>query len=99
MMRVTLAIAFASRQEVIELDLAERATIADAIVAARLAERFPGVDSSAMRTGIWSREAPPATRLREGDRVELYRALEADPKDMRRARAKVRPSSRSRNGP
>ena len=98
-MRVSLAIAFASRQEVIELELAQHACIADAIAAARLAERFPGVDFSAMRTGIWSREAGPATGLRDGDRVELYRALEADPKDMRRARAKVRPSSRSRNGP
>jgi putative ubiquitin-RnfH superfamily antitoxin RatB of RatAB toxin-antitoxin module len=37
--------------------------------------------------------------LREGDRVELYRELKADPKDARRARARVTPSTRSRNGP
>jgi putative ubiquitin-RnfH superfamily antitoxin RatB of RatAB toxin-antitoxin module len=98
-MRVSVAVALASRQEVIDLDLAARATVADAIAAARLDERFPGVDFSAMRTGIWSRAAGAATRLREGDRVELYRPLEADPKDMRRTRAKVKPSSRSRNGP
>lgn len=98
-MRVTLAIALPTRQEVIELELAARATLADAIVAARLHERFPGVDFSTMRTGIWSREASGTAMLREGDRVELYRPLEADPKDMRRSRAKVRPSSRSRNGP
>jgi putative ubiquitin-RnfH superfamily antitoxin RatB of RatAB toxin-antitoxin module len=98
-MRVTVAVALASRQEVIELELAARATVADAIAAARLDERFPGVDFSAMRTGIWSRAAQAATSLREGDRVELYRPLEADPKDMRRTRAKVKPSSRSRSGP
>jgi uncharacterized protein len=43
--------------------------------------------------------ASAATVLREGDRVELYRALKADPKDARRARARLRPSTRSRSGP
>jgi hypothetical protein len=98
-MRIAVAVALAARQEVIELELPERATVAEALAAARLHERFPGVDFSAMRTGIWSRAADGATVLREGDRVELYRALEADPKDMRRTRAGVKPSSRSRNGP
>lgn len=98
-MRVTVAVALPGRQEVIELDLADPATVADAIEAAELARRFPGVDFASMATGIWSRAAQPATRLREGDRVELYRPLEADPKDMRRRRAKASSSSRSRSGP
>ena len=99
-MRVSVAVALPDRQEVIELDLAPGATVAEAIAAARLGEKFPGVDFTSMRTGIWSRAAGPGTRLRDGDRVELYRALKADPKDMRRTRAKARrPSSRSRNGP
>jgi putative ubiquitin-RnfH superfamily antitoxin RatB of RatAB toxin-antitoxin module len=72
--------------------------VADAIAAARLRQRFPGVEFDAMRTGIWSRAAKPSTALREGDRVELYRALKADPKQMRRNRAAIRPSSRSRSG-
>jgi hypothetical protein len=98
-MRVTVAVALLSRQEVIELDLPPEATVADAIAAARLADRFPGVDFSAMRTGIWSRAATAGARLREGDRVELYRALEADPKEQRRNRAGIKRASRSRNGP
>jgi putative ubiquitin-RnfH superfamily antitoxin RatB of RatAB toxin-antitoxin module len=98
-MRVSVAVALPDRQEVIEVDLPARATVADALAAARLDARFPGVDFAAMRTGIWSRPATAAAPLREGDRVELYRELEADPKDMRRSRAKVRTSSRSRSGP
>ena len=98
-MRVAVAVALPGRQEVVEVDVAPDATVADAIAAARLEGRFPGVDLGAMRTGIWSRRAAPETRLREGDRVELYRELEADPKDMRRSRAKARTSSRSRSGP
>ena len=87
-MRVTVAVALPVRQEVIELDLAHGATVADAIAAARLPQRFPGVDFAAMTVGVWSRAASRSTPLREGDRVELYRALTADPKDMRRSRAK-----------
>ena len=98
-MRVHLAVALPSFQEVIELDLDEGATIADALAAARLGERYPGVDFAAMRTGVWSREASRGRRLREGDRVELYRELRGDPKEMRRRRARLTPSTRSRSGP
>jgi len=98
-MRVSVAVALPGRQEVIELELPRGASVADAIAAARLAERFPDVDFSAMRPGIWSRAADARTRLREGDRVELYRALKADPKQQRRNRARSRPASRSRSGP
>ena len=36
--------------------------------------------------GIWGRRQPPDTPLRERDRVELYRALQVDPKEARRLR-------------
>jgi len=98
-MRVSVAVALPGRQEVIELELPRGASVADAIAAARLAERFPGVDFSAMLPGVWSRAADARTRLRDGDRVELYRALKADPKQQRRNRARSRPASRSRSGP
>ncbi len=98
-MRASVAVALPARQEVIDVELAPDATVADAIAAARLGERFPGVDFSAMRAGIWSRAATASTRLREGDRVELYRSLSADPKQQRRNRARAKPSSRSRSGP
>jgi uncharacterized protein len=97
--RVQLAVAFPERQEVLELDMPEGSTVSDAIVAAKLRERFPGIDPGTFEVGIWSRVASAATVLREGDRVELYRALKADPKDARRARARLTPSTRSRSGP
>lgn len=97
-LRVSIVLALRSRQELVELDLAEGATVADALCAARLEERFPGIDASSLAVGIWSRACDPATRLRDGDRVELYRPLLADAKARRRARAGLRPSSsRSRN--
>jgi putative ubiquitin-RnfH superfamily antitoxin RatB of RatAB toxin-antitoxin module len=95
--RVLVAVALPGRQEVLELDMPEGSTVRDAIVAAGLGERFPGIDAG--MPGIWSRVAHPETVLREGDRVELYRELKADPKDARRARARLKPSTRSRSGP
>ena len=97
--RASVAVALPDRQEVLEVELADGATVADALAAARVMERFPELAGQALRVGIWSRPCEPATVVREGDRVEVYRALAADPKDQRRARARVKPSPRSRNGP
>ena len=99
MMRVAVAIALVERQEVIELEMREGATVEEAIAAARRDPRLAGVDTAAFKIGIWSRPASLACVLREGDRVELYRELKADPKDMRRRRARLKPSTRSRSGP
>lgn len=99
MIRVTLALAFPERQEVVELELADGSTVADAVAAARIPERFPAIEVAKLKFGIWSREVGPATPLRDSDRVEIYRPLKADPKAMRRARARLRSSTRSRNGP
>ena len=98
-MRIDLAVALPSRQEVIELTLPEGATVGDAIAAARLAGRFPGIDFDAMETGVWNERTTRDALLREGDRIELYRPLAADPKDQRRRRARPRTSPRSRNAP
>ena len=98
MIRVTVAIALPGRQEVIAIELASGSSVADAIAAARIAQRFPELDLAAMKTGIWSREASLATVLRDSDRVEIYRPLTADPKEKRRSRA-LRSSTRSRSGP
>ena len=99
MIRVQVALELASRQEVIDLEVPEGATAGDAIVAACLDPRFAKLDMAALKVGIWSRVASPASVLRDGDRVELYRELKADPKDMRRRRARIKPSTRSRSGP
>ena len=98
-LRVTVAIALPQRQEVIELEVPEGSTLGDAVAAARLPERFPGFDLGAFSTGIWSRPRSAQAILRDGDRVELYRPLQADAKAERRARARLKPSSpRSRSG-
>jgi uncharacterized protein len=97
--RVCVAVALPDRQEVIELTMAEGSTAGEAIAAARLDQRFAHFDRTRLQVGIWARAASADAVLRDGDRVELYRELKADPKDMRRLRARLKPSTRSRNGP
>ncbi len=96
-MRILVAAALASRQDICELEMAEGATVADAIAAARVTERFPELAQA--EPGLWGRPVPASRVLREGDRVELYRPVSADAKAMRRERAALRPSRRSRSGP
>ena len=85
-LRVSVAAALPGRQEVIEVELPDGSRVADAIAASGVLERFPELRGAA--TGIWSRPCREDARLREGDRVELYRPLVADAKQMRRARAR-----------
>lgn len=99
-LRIAVVVALPDRQEVIEVEVAQGATAREAVEAAGVARRFPGLRVETMAVGIWSRACEPATPLRDGDRVELYRPLKADPKAMRRERARLRTSStRSRNEP
>jgi putative ubiquitin-RnfH superfamily antitoxin RatB of RatAB toxin-antitoxin module len=78
------------RQFLRRLRLPAGATIADAIVAAGL-EAELGIDASPLAAGIWSKPKPRETPLADGDRVELYRPLLADPKEARRRRATRQP--------
>lgn len=97
-MRVSVAIALPARQEVVEVELAEGSRVADALACAAVRERLRGLDADSMEVGIWSRRCTRDAALRDGDRVELYRPLAADPKAMRRERARLKPSTRSRSG-
>ena len=98
-MRIAIVLALPARQEVVEVELAPGAAVSDALAAVSAHAAFAGVDWQGCRVGIWARECARDTVLREGDRVEIYRALVADPKAQRRARARVKPSTRSRNAP
>lgn len=96
-MKIRVAVAVAARQEVIELELPEGSTVADALARSRVRERYPELADA--EAGIWGRVVAPGTKLREADRVELYRPVRADAKAMRRVRAALSPSRRSRSGP
>ena len=98
-MRIQVAVALRESQDVVELELPEGSTVADALAAREVAARWPQLPAEGASVGIWSKPCSRETRLREGDRVEVYRPLQATPRDARRARARLKTSTRSRSGP
>lgn len=72
----------------VEVALSECATIADAIEASGFRQAHPDVVLRDGHVGVFARKAKLSTRLRDGDRVEIYRPLRLDPKEARRRRAK-----------
>lgn len=87
--RVEVVYALVDSQTVVEVELAPGACVADALIAASLQNPLFGGPPSAMKIGIWGAPASPEKGLRDRDRVEIYRELQADPKQARRQRAKL----------
>jgi putative ubiquitin-RnfH superfamily antitoxin RatB of RatAB toxin-antitoxin module len=83
---IEVAYAEPERQFLRRVSLDAGATVADAILASGV-EHELDIDASALSVGIWSKPVSRDTRLEAGDRVEIYRALVADPKEARRRRA------------
>ncbi len=84
--RIEVAYAEPARQFLRRLELAAGATVAQAIDASGLAREF-AIDTAALVAGVWSNAIARDAPLHDGDRVELYRPLKADPKEARRKRA------------
>ncbi len=84
--QVTVEVVFArpGRQALRRVRLPAGSTVEDAVAASGLAEE-PG-NLGPGPVGIFGKTVPARTVVRDGDRVEIYRPLRADPKDLRRAR-------------
>ncbi len=68
------------------VELAEGASVRDAVRASGFAQAAPGRDLAGAQLGIWGRRCSADQPVREGDRVEVYRPLLVDPKVARRER-------------
>ena len=80
-MRLTLIAAWADHVDEQTIELADGATLGDALVA------FAIDEVSAADVGVWGKSVPLDTPLKNGDRIERYRPLIADPKLARHRRA------------
>ena len=82
---VEIVYALADRQVLRRILLPDGSTVEDAIRVSGLRTAFPEMDTT--RAGIHGEPVPGTTILRDRDRVEIYRPLQADPKEVRRMRA------------
>jgi len=87
-MRVEVVYALPRSYDAVTVELPDGATVAQALIASGLSDRYPGIDLS--RLGVFGRSVFPGTALSDGDRVEVYRPLALDPKEARRRRARRR---------
>jgi putative ubiquitin-RnfH superfamily antitoxin RatB of RatAB toxin-antitoxin module len=94
--RVEVVLAMEDRQELVSLEVTAGSTIADAIAQSGVPEMFEGFELDPSKVGIFSHKASLDQVLRDGDRVEIYRPLIADPKEVRRQRALKQAKSRGR---
>jgi len=87
--RVEIVYATPERQELVSLEMCDGSTLADAIAESGLAEMFDNFKVDPSRVGIFGQKSTLDQVLRDGDRVEIYRPLIADPKEVRRQRALI----------
>jgi hypothetical protein len=86
-MNVEVVYALPDRQPLLQVQLAEGATVEDAIRASGVLDEHPEIDLTKNKVGIFSKLVKLDEPVRDKDRVEIYRPLLADPKEVRRKRA------------
>ena len=86
-LRIEIAYAEPQRALIKSLRLPAGACVADALRLAALDPDFSAVDFANSAVGIFGKLTRRDQPLRQGDRIEIYRSLRADPKEARRARA------------
>lgn len=75
------------RQEIVNVEVDDGTSIEQAIMASGIIEEFPEIDLTVNNVGIWNRAAKLKDIVKDLDRIEIYRPLIADPKEVRKRRA------------
>lgn len=84
---VEVCYALPAKQELVSLKLPAGATLGQALDASGLLQKYPEIDLKKNKFGIFAKLSRPDAVLRDRDRVEIYRPLIADPKEVRKQRA------------
>lgn len=84
---VDVIYALADRQKVVSIKVATGTTFIEAVQQSHMVDFFPEIDMDTVKLGSYSRAVKHGDVIEPGMRVEIYRPLIADPKDVRRKRA------------
>ncbi len=84
---VEIAYALPNEQLIVPIKAAKNITVEQAIKASGILQKFPEIDLAINKIGVFGKLAKLDTPLRHLDRVEIYRPLIADPKEVRKQRA------------
>jgi putative ubiquitin-RnfH superfamily antitoxin RatB of RatAB toxin-antitoxin module len=94
---VEVAYAEVDEQVIVPLQVPVGTSAGEAVRRSGLAEQFPDMDSNTASIGVFGIPVSPCAPLAQGDRVEIYRPLQVDPKEARRQRA-ARSRARRKDG-
>jgi putative ubiquitin-RnfH superfamily antitoxin RatB of RatAB toxin-antitoxin module len=83
-MLVGVAYADKFKQIWLKLDVPEGSSVREAIERSGLLDRFPEIDLSANKVGIFGKLSRLDATLNDGDRVEIYRPITVDPETVER---------------
>jgi len=87
MIDVEVVYALPDQQSLLSVSVQQGSTALDAVRASGITKLYPEIDIDALKIGIFSKICSNEQILKAGDRVEIYRPLLADPKEIRRRRA------------
>ncbi|MGL6026938.1 MAG: RnfH family protein [Vibrio sp.] len=86
-LQVEVVYALPHEQHVVKLDVEPSATVEEIIQHSGVLLKYPEIDLAVNKVGIFSRNVKLDAQVRDKDRIEIYRPLLADPKEIRRKRA------------
>lgn len=84
---IEVAYAAPEKQVIVPVKVKKGANVGDAIMQSGILDSFPDINLTLNKVGIFGKLAKLQSLLREGDRIEIYRPLIADPKEIRKRRA------------
>jgi len=86
-MNIEVVYGHIDKQVLLSLEVDEAITVEEAIKQSGILDQFNDIDLSVNKVGVFGKLTKLASSLKEGDRIEIYRPLIADPKEVRRRRA------------
>ncbi len=87
--KITIEVVYAlpKEQALLSFSAKEGISVQDAILQSGILEQYPELDINKMDVGLFGKRTTMKIALRDKDRVEIYRPLIADPKEVRKRRA------------
>lgn len=86
-LNIEVCYALPEKQSLMCITVESNTSVEQAIVQSGILNTYPDIDLSVNKVGVWNRTCKIDTILKEGDRIEIYRPLIADPKEVRKLRA------------
>ncbi len=87
MINIEIAYAKPEKQTLIAISVSENCIVKNAILQSGILTQFPEIDLEIVKVGIFSTPCTLEKIVENGDRIEIYRPLQTDPKEARRQRA------------